>query len=163
MKHIAFAFLILATPLTAQDADPLPFGVRDQLKLSDKDHAACLVKLTGMGVTFTPAEPIIPTDDRDCGILRPLTISKIAPDVALSPPATLRCTTALALAAWTRDVVLPATTRMTDRGALTVIENGSGYVCRRRNNLSDGKLSEHAFGNAFDVMGFNLLTAPQSP
>ena len=39
---------------------------------------------------------------------------------------------------------------------MTAIENGSGYTCRRRNNQVDGALSEHAFGNAFDVMGFRF-------
>ena len=39
-------------------------------------------------------------------------------------------------------------------GVLSAIENGSDYTCRRRNNSQDGRLSEHAFGNAIDVMGF---------
>ena len=33
---------------------------------------------------------------------------------------------------------------------------GGSYTCRRRNNLPTGKLSEHAFGNAIDIMSFQF-------
>ncbi len=135
-------------------------GMRETLRLSDPDYAACLANLDELGVAYTEAEPIVPTDDADCGILRPLTVSEIAPGVAITPAATMRCPAVNALATWTRDFVLPAARRMTDRGALVSIQNGSSYICRRRNNAPDGKLSEHAFGNAFDVMGFAFADGP---
>ncbi|WP_439149866.1 extensin-like domain-containing protein [Sulfitobacter sp.] len=154
-----------ATP-PAEDAEPenaaetddsvALVGVRDLLRETDADYAACLAQLDAMGVTYTEAEPLIPEDDADCGILRPLMVSEISAGVVISPSAMLRCETATALALWTKDFVLPASERLSDRGALTAIENGSGYVCRRRNNLPTGKLSEHAFGNAFDVMAFRF-------
>lgn len=131
-------------------------GLRDQLFETDADYATCLISLDNMGVTFSEADPIIPEEDADCGILRPLTITEIAPGIAIQPAATLRCEIVLALAIWTSEFVVPASERLPERGALSVIENGSGYICRRRNNLSDGKLSEHAFGNAFDVMAFGF-------
>lgn len=37
--------------------------------------------------------------------------------------------------------------------AMTV---GRGYHCRRRNNKADGKISEHGFANALDILGFKL-------
>ncbi|WP_108483431.1 extensin family protein [Oceaniglobus ichthyenteri] len=131
-------------------------GTRDILRLDDAAYAACLATLDAMGVVYEETDPIVPDNDPDCGILRPLSISAIAPGVAIEPVSILRCPTAQALAKWTRDFVLPAARRLDDRGALTAIENGSGYICRRRNNQPDGKLSEHAFGNAFDVMGFRF-------
>lgn len=136
--------------------EDIPTGMRDQLLESDAEHAKCLASLNKLGVAYSVAEPIIEASDADCGILRPLKISKVAPSVSVQPPATLRCDTARALAVWTKEFVIPASERMPERGALTVIEKGSGYVCRRRNNLPDGKLSEHAFGNAFDVMAFGF-------
>jgi hypothetical protein len=33
---------------------------------------------------------------------------------------------------------------------------GSTYVCRRRNNSATGKMSEHAIGNAIDIMSFEF-------
>ncbi|HDY96496.1 hypothetical protein LCGC14_0230030 [marine sediment metagenome] len=141
-------------------SQPRAKGMRDTLRLNDPDYATCLANLEGLGVTYTEPAPIVPTDDADCGILRPLTVSEIAPGVAITPAATMRCPAVNALATWTRDFVLPAAQRMTDRGALVSIQNGSGYICRRRNNAPDGKLSEHAFGNAFDVMGFTFAEGP---
>lgn len=39
---------------------------------------------------------------------------------------------------------------------VTKILTGGGYQCRRRNNQPDGKISEHGFANAIDIMGFKL-------
>ncbi len=154
--------VVPAVPETPDDVTPVTIatGQRDLLMLRSEDEAACLARLDDLGVVYQSAPAIVPDDDRDCGILQPLSVSSVAPDVSLSPPAMVRCLTAEAIAVWTRDFVLPAAERLVDRGALTVIENGSGYVCRRRNNASDGKLSEHAFGNALDVMGFQFAEGP---
>lgn len=135
---------------------PLEPGMRDQLQFSDADYAACLADLDSLNVTYNEAEPIIALDDRDCGVLRPLTVTEIVPGIEVVPAATIRCDTARSLADWMTDFVVPASKRLGDRGPVTAIENGSGYICRRRNNLPDGKLSEHAFGNAFDLMAFRF-------
>lgn len=135
-------------------------GQRDLLRLDDAAQASCLVALRELAVVFEEAEAIVPDDDVDCGILQPVNVSEIAPGVALVPPAVIRCPTALALAAWVQDFVLPAASRLDDRDALTAIDNGSGYICRRRNNQGHGALSEHAFGNAFDVRGFRFDQGP---
>jgi len=67
-------------------SQPRGKGMRDTLRLNDPDYATCLANLEGLGVTYTEAAPIVPTDDADCGILRPLTVSEIAPGVAITPP-----------------------------------------------------------------------------
>jgi hypothetical protein len=138
---------------------PLP-GKRDSLRLNDADYGACLASMRGLAVVYEEVAAVVPDDDADCGILQPLKVSEIAPGITLDPPAVIRCPTALALAAWVKDFVVPAAARLQGRGALTAIENGSDYICRRRNNLADGALSEHAFGNAFDVMGFRFAQGP---
>ncbi|GAA4223077.1 hypothetical protein GGQ68_000882 [Sagittula marina] len=144
-------------------AEALPKGMRDELRVDDTEYAVCLAALDRMGVTYTEVDPIIPDDDADCGILRPLEVTEIAPGVAVTPPAVIRCETAEAMALWVHDFVLPAAERLEERGALTEVRNGSGYICRRRNNVADGKLSEHAFGNAVDVMGFTFENGPPIP
>lgn len=148
---------------SAAEADPTIApqpGQRDLLRLDDAAQASCLVALRELAVVFEEVEAIVPDDDVDCGILQPVNVSEIAPGVALVPPAVIRCPTALALAAWVQDFVLPAASRLNDRDALTAIDNGSSYMCRRRNNQAHGALSEHAFGNAFDVMGFRFDQGP---
>ena len=145
-----------STALDAPTSTGTGLGVKDKLRVDDGAYAACLMALDNLGVQYVEAEPVLTEADVDCGILRPLTVTNIGSGVAISPPATLRCETTEALALWVTDFVIPASKRLSDRGALNVIENGSGYICRRRNNLPDGKLSEHAFGNAFDVMAFQF-------
>ena len=145
-----------STENSASESGDVAPGMRDQLRVSDQEYAGCLADLDELGVQYTEVAPIIPDDDKDCGVLRPLTITHVASDIEILPPATVRCDTARALGRWTQDFVLPASTRLSARGELTAMENGSGYVCRRRNNLPDGKLSEHAFGNAFDLMAFRF-------
>jgi len=39
---------------------------------------------------------------------------------------------------------------------VVAIRNATAYACRRRNNGRKGRISEHAFGNALDVSGFEL-------
>ena len=135
-------------------------GQRDQLMLDDEAHASCLAALRLQGVVYKEVKAVVPDEDADCGILQPIEVSGIAPGVTLNPAAVIRCPTALALAEWVQDFVVPAAARLEGRGALTSIENGSGYICRRRDNQVEGTLSEHAFGNAFDVMGFRFEHGP---
>lgn len=130
-------------------------GLRDALAETDEDFAACLAELDALGTVYETAEPILETDP-DCGILRPLAVSEIVPGVALRPDARMRCETARALAVWVDRFVQPAAQLMAERGAVTGVDHGSTYICRRRNNQATGILSEHAFGNAIDVMGFRF-------
>ena len=153
----------VATPQVAEKtdsgADPsikLQTGHRELLKLDAAAYASCLVTLRELAVVYDEVPSVASDDDDDCGILQPVKVSQIAPGVDLVPPAIIRCPTAQALAAWVQDFVLPAAARLDGRGTLTAIENDSGYTSRRRNNQVDGALSEHAFGNAFDVMGFRF-------
>ncbi|WP_417520125.1 extensin family protein [Minwuia sp.] len=123
---------------------------------SDEDFAACQAVLDQLGVTYTVLDKPVTSTDPECGIARPVSVQEIQPGVTLQPDSRLRCATALALAEWVRDFVVPATERLENRGRLTAIDHGSTYVCRRRNNAKTGKLSEHSFGNAVDIMGFRF-------
>lgn len=154
---------ITEPPTEVDDPDPAPPGIRDQMRLDDDEYAACLAALDEMGVTYREADRIAPEDDRDCGILRPVIITEIAPGVEILPEATLRCPAARALASWTQDFVLPSVERLESHRELEAIESGAGYNCRLRNNRADGKISEHAFGNAFDVMGFRFAEGTPLP
>lgn len=145
---------------TVENPSAPKIGKRDLLRLSAAENTSCLASLRDKSVAFEEVAAIVPDDDADCGILQPIKVSMIAPGIKLDPPAVMRCPTAQALAAWVQDFVVPAASRLDSRGALTAIENGSDYMCRRRNNLADGALSEHAFGNAFDVMGFRFAKGP---
>jgi hypothetical protein len=73
--------------------------------------------------------------------------------VALDQPATLACAMAERLLAFEREVVEPAARRHFGR-ALTRIRHFGAYSCRAR---PDGRtISQHAFGMAIDIAGFDL-------
>ena len=108
----------------------------------------CWARLRTLGVKFSAVTPI--SINGGCRVPAPVAITEIAPGVRLTPDSRLNCQTAEALATWVRDVVLPAST--TELGSRpTALVHDSTYVCRRRNGRPDGKLSEHAIGNAIDI------------
>jgi len=74
--------------------------------------------------------------------------------VALTPPATLRCSFAEAIVYWVREDVVPAV-RSLD-AVLGSIENYVSYECRGRNGVVGAKLSEHGKANALDVASVKL-------
>ncbi len=113
-------------------------------------YRQCIQDLTQAGVVFTEKPRM---DDGDgCGIDKPVEVSKIMPGISLVPNGILRCEAALELSRWLKTVVIPAADQaMPDKGKLTAVNQASTYVCRKRNSLSEGKISEHAHGNAIDI------------
>jgi len=75
-------------------------------------------------------------------------------EVAVEPPATLRCEMAEAVVSFVRRDLAPA---VTDMGAtLSAIENYDSYDCRTRNNVTAAKMSEHGLANALDIRSVRL-------
>jgi Extensin-like protein C-terminus len=81
---------------------------------------------------------------------RVLNITVIKPEVTMGCP----------MVAWTDDwisgSVQPAALAWFGVGVREIRTAGS-YACRRRNHQRNARLSEHAFGNAIDVMSFELV------
>lgn len=121
----------------------------------NKEYAACLADLKAIGAVFEETKRI--DDGNGCGIDKPLTVTTVLPGIDLKPEGTMRCETALELARWTKDAVLPAAkAALENEGSLTTINQASSYVCRLRNNAKTGKISEHARGNAIDIASFTF-------
>jgi hypothetical protein len=139
-------------PAGAGKSNPLPSISRpepDEVAL-----ARCEAELRKLGAVFVREDPV--QGENGCGIEAPYSITQIIRGVALSPASQMRCATALALARWTDTVVLPAASALPGKAGLTGINHGSTYVCRRRNNLPTGKMSEHSIGNAIDIVDFEF-------
>ncbi len=129
------------------DARP-PAQAQNESAIRGGPSEPCRARLRTLGVKFSAAAPI--SVNGGCRVPAPLAITEIAPGVRLTPDSRLNCQTAEALATWVRDVVLPASA--TELGSRpTALVHDSTYVCRRRNGRPDGKLSEHAIGNAIDI------------
>jgi extensin-like protein len=90
-----------------------------------------------------------------CGMDHPFRVAAFAGgSVGLTRGATLACPMVPTIDAWLQEVVQPAASLYF---GTTVAEVRSGsYSCRSRNNQRGAKLSEHSFGNAFDVMAFRF-------
>ena len=121
------------------------------LTVTPADDSACRRRLERLGATF---EPLPAITSGACGAEKPLRLTRLAGDVALSPAATLVCGAAEALARWTTEAQAAAER---DLGApLRSLTIGTSYECRGQNHDPDAKLSEHSFANGVDVMGFGF-------
>lgn len=138
-------------PLPPQRPSEFPAEPALALTVAAPDDTACRQRLGRLGAVFEPLPPIA---DGQCGAAKPLRLSKLAGDVALSPPATLVCGAAEALARWASEVQVAAER---DLGQpLRSLSVGTSYECRGQNHDPDAKLSEHGFANGIDVMGYGF-------
>lgn len=90
-----------------------------------------------------------------CGVTYPFRVAAFAGgSVALSNKVTLACPIVPEIDGWLADTVQPAAALYLG-SAVAELKAGT-YSCRSRNHRAGAKISEHAFGNAIDVMSFRL-------
>ena len=79
--------------------------------------------------------------------------------VSVSPPATLRCPMASAIADWIRTDIVPLVAGLgSEPSALDIL---GSYECRGFNGVAGAPLSEHGHANALDVGGIKLADGQQ--
>ena len=127
-----------APPVASEDAEALK---------------TCLADLAALGTKFKAAARI--DEGEGCGIDRPLEVAEVLPGVDTGG-AQMRCETARSLARWLKDTVTPALRIAMPGRSIAGLSTGSTYACRLRNGASEGKISEHARGNAIDIAAFRL-------
>lgn len=118
--------------------------------------SSCLAQLKRIAVSVSPQIP--QTNDKGCRVSSPVSLSAInRPDgqIKMTTRMLNKCGFTLQFAHWMADVANPLA-RQHLGSAIVAVRSGPGFVCRRRNNSSSGKLSEHALGNAIDISGFAL-------
>jgi hypothetical protein len=156
-----------ATPTAAPLPEPVPEPPPRPADLAapvleppppEPDDAECRARLGTLGVAFTPHEPLA---DGTCGAQRPLRVTALPDGLALSAPVVTRCPVAEALARWGSDVRAAAAKHLGARPVRLLI--GGSYECRGRNHDPGAKLSEHAYADAVDVMGFGFEGRPDLP
>lgn len=123
----------------------------DPLEMSGEE-VDCRRDLRRLGVAFTDLAPI---REGVCGIDHPVEVSALPGGVTLEPAATLNCSMALAFSRWVKKELQPAA-RVRYLSSVASIRQGSAYACRNMIGASGSKLSEHATGNALDVMALTL-------
>ena len=127
---------------------------KERPKEDDKQLAACRAELKTIGATFEEAPAV--NDGLACGIDKPVLLKDLPGGVKVEPEATVRCDTALQLARWVEGSVKPSLEAAMPGETITGLAQASAYVCKNRNGADEGRISEHAFGNAIDIAGFTL-------
>lgn len=103
------------------------------------------------------AEPARDLEVKDgCSLPEPVSLSAIRLKdgrfVPLRPAAVMRCAMVAAAAEWMREDLAPA---LADMGTpVEAINVAASFGCRPRNRVKGARMSEHGFGNALDVGGF---------
>ena len=150
------ALLLLAMELRASRAEPPPNVTKPApVAAGPAEPSECMLRLKG-SAAFTPLPAI--SGPGECGGADLVRLDAVLmPDrsrVALSPPATMRCTMAEAVVQFVRSEVGPAAAEL---GApLASVTTADAYSCRNRNREQAGKLSEHARANALDIGAVTL-------
>jgi hypothetical protein len=138
----AYAAFPEAAPAKSAAATPAP-------------PSACELRLSKLA-TFKPLPTLV--GPGECGATDAVLLDAvILPDqnkVAVSPPATLRCSMAEQIAQWVRDDVAPSVLKF--GSPLRGLDNFDSYECRGRNRVRGAQLSEHGKANALDVRLFKL-------
>ena len=137
-------------------ASPQPKAMPETLRENDFDHAACRLELTLLNADFSVEPPLGDPAHRDCGIARPILLRQPLPGIEIPGGALMRCDMARHLAHWLRDFVHPAAAMLPGQPRLAAIEPGTGYACRPTIGNGGENLSEHAYGNAFDIAAFRF-------
>lgn len=118
-------------------------------------QVACPALISGdvEGKLLSPIE-----DGAQCGLHSPLSLTAIGKDqpLKLANPVTTNCAMAVTLAQWSNDVKNAVHDIYGKDISITQIGTGSDYQCRKVNGASTGRVSEHAFGNALDIMAFTF-------
>lgn len=129
---------------------PLPEPVEPLPPSQTEAPRDCYDALSRMGARFEPRQPF--RSPEGCLLAEPVMLERAT--IALSRPALMTCPLAHALAAFEREVIQPAAQRHFNRPVQQIVHYGS-YVCRPQTGRTD-RISEHGFGRAIDIGGFEL-------
>lgn len=138
-----------------QESKPGP----EQQPKPEKDErvyqVSCPARISGNveGKLLPPIE-----DGEQCGAHSPLSLSAIGKDNPLkfANAVTTNCAMAVTLAQWSSEVTKAAKDVYGPDLKISEIGTGSDYQCRKVNGASTGRVSEHAFANALDIMSFKF-------
>lgn len=132
------------------DAPPDSF-TRLRLERLERDDVACRVALAQSGMLARP----LPDGDTGpgCGFDNAFEIRRST--VAFDAPFSLSCRAAVSLALWERHVLAPAA-REHLQAEVARIEHFGSYACRNVYGRAEGRRSQHATADAFDIAGFLL-------
>lgn len=146
------AAIPLPPPRPSEPTSPVATASVVESADANLELQGCLDRLAILGVQVEPMPAI---SDGACGAQKPVRVTRLPGGVAVSTAAMVTCPVAEALAHWTKEVVAVESNRAFQTDPLS-LQIGTSYQCRGQNRQALAKLSEHAFANAVDVMGFTF-------
>ncbi len=123
--------------------------------------SACLAALAATGTSFVPVPQ--PGTSSACQIDTPVRLNSISTKlgvVKLPDQPTVKCDYALKLSQFVNQRVQPLAQQSTG-STVVAMGTGPGFDCRGRNGDSAAKMSEHAIGDAVDIVYFKLANKVQ--
>lgn len=141
----------------AGDGDPVVEAEKEALAEPQPDRiyqTACPALLSGAVI----GEMLLPIEEGMCGARSPLLLSGVfvhGREIGFSSPVTTNCAMAGALADWAGEVDAYAGAALDS--PIATLETGTSMMCRNRNGVSGGFMSEHGFANALDIVGVTLM------
>ena len=145
-----------APPLVAAEPAPnvaAPTAAPATVSVAD---TACLVALSKLGTSFAPVSQ--PSSSASCQIQTPVQLHSIASkagSVKLPDQPTVNCAFALKLSNWVNQRA-QGLAQNEAGSSIAAIGTGPGFDCRGRNGDISAKMSEHAIGDAVDIVYMTL-------
>ena len=122
--------------------------------------SACLAALAAAGVSFTPVAQ--PSTSSACNIDNPVRLNSFSTKAAvvkLPDQPTVSCTYALKLSQFVEQRLQALAVQ--SGSAVVAFGTGPGFDCRGRNGDSAARMSEHANGDAVDIVYLKLANKSQ--
>ena len=147
---------IAPVPMEAFAAETDPQPPAEAVAAKPDEPSACLIRVSNKVAVIEPLPSI--SGPGDCGATDVVRLEAIIqPDksrVAVSPPATMRCTMAEAVAVWVREDLTATAAQF--GAAPQALDNYASYDCRGRNRVAGARISQHGLANAIDIRGLRL-------
>jgi Extensin-like protein C-terminus len=157
--HPAFAIspaLISIAIVSGAAAQPMPSQPTSEAPAA----SACQARLSSDRAVFQSIGELagVANGPAGCGARDAVLLQRIIlldhTQVAVEPPAKMRCEMAEAIADFVREDLASAAAAL--GSPLSAIENHDSYDCRGRNRIIGAKLSEHGHANALDIRSIRL-------
>jgi hypothetical protein len=133
----------------------LPHGIVSLAVVPNEEYAACLQDLEASGIEFERPFHVVEEGCTLDGAVILISVPTPAGRVSLPGRPRMLCPFAVKFSRWLNEVGSPIIDQRLG-SPLSAIQTGSAFVCRSRVGGSLTKISEHARGNALDLMRFDL-------
>ncbi|HEY1943044.1 MAG TPA: extensin family protein [Roseiarcus sp.] len=123
--------------------------------MTASDYDECVSDLTSKGVVFEQPGAVTEEGCQLSGAIKLATVATPFGDVGISGKPTMLCSFGRQFSGWVRDVGAPLALAYTGQ-KLTQIEAAGAFACRARYDKPGAIPSEHAKGDAIDIVAFVL-------